>query len=67
MVSVSTSLYGVSPLGGETGSGVLFNYNPFTDDYRTVLDFDYGENGAFPYAGMTLAGNGKMYGLLSTG
>jgi uncharacterized repeat protein (TIGR03803 family) len=67
MISLSNTLYGVSPLGGETGSGVLFSYNPFADSYQTVLDFDYGENGAFPYAGMTLAGNGKMYGLLSTG
>lgn len=67
MVNVTNTLYGVSPLGGETGAGVLFSYNPFLDEYKSVFDFDYGTDGAFPYAGMTLAGNGKMYGLLSTG
>lgn len=67
MFRSGNSLYGVSPKGGETGSGVLFSYSPLIDTYYKVLDFDYGEDGALPYAGMTLAGNGKMYGLLSTG
>jgi uncharacterized repeat protein (TIGR03803 family) len=67
MMRSGNSLYGVSPQGGEAGSGVIFTYSPLIDDYHSILDFEYGADGAFPYAGMTLAGNGKMYGMVSSG
>ncbi len=67
MIFSSNALYGVTPAGGEMGQGVLFSYNPLTDNHSIIVDFGYASGGAFPYSGMTLANNGRMYGMVSSG
>ncbi|MEA3477090.1 MAG: choice-of-anchor tandem repeat GloVer-containing protein, partial [Bacteroidota bacterium] len=55
-------LYGLTYAGGINSTGVMFKYDPLTDDFVKLVDFyddDYGEN---PYDDLFLASNGKMYG-----
>ncbi len=59
-------LYGMVQMGGANNLGVLFEYDPISDIYTKILDFD-GDNGGAPYGALIQAGNGKLYGLTSIG
>jgi uncharacterized repeat protein (TIGR03803 family) len=61
-------LYGITVNGGPADSCCLFTYDPRTHTYTDVYDFDTDwDNGDYPMWGMTLATNGKLYGLTSAG
>ncbi len=60
------NLWGVTTYGGNTGKGVIFNYDATTDTYTkkivlSVLD------GANPYGSLMRANDGKLYGLTALG
>jgi uncharacterized repeat protein (TIGR03803 family) len=59
-------LYGVTSNGGSSGIGVLFEYETQTDTYSNLFSFD-NTNGAHPNGTLLLAGNGKLYGVTSSG
>jgi uncharacterized repeat protein (TIGR03803 family) len=59
-------LYGVTTGGGAFDYGVIFEYDPATGIYTKKYDFDGDANGQNPTY-LTLAGNGKLYGLTVTG
>ncbi|MDA3893547.1 MAG: PKD domain-containing protein, partial [Salinivirgaceae bacterium] len=59
-------LYGLTSGGGANSSGVLFEYNPYKNRYKKVFDF-YSSFGANPYGSLTLANNGKLYGMTNSG
>jgi uncharacterized repeat protein (TIGR03803 family) len=59
-------LYGMTSQGGSSGQGVIFAYNPTTDNYTKLKDFD-NNNGASPYGSLVQAGNGKLYGMTFLG
>jgi len=54
-------LYGTTYSGGAQGLGTVFRINPATN-FETVLHSFEGSDGAFPLAGLTLAGDGNFYG-----
>ena len=56
-------LYGLTWAGGTNGLGVIFSYNPYTDAFVKLLDFDGANNGKNPYGGLLLADNGIFYGM----
>lgn len=58
-------LYGMTTYGGSQGLGVLFEYDPATNTYTKKKDFT-SPNGQNPTGDLTLASNGKFYGLLPT-
>lgn len=58
--------YGMSTEGGADRFGVLFEYDPITKVYIKMVDFGT-TNGAYPYGGLLLASNGKLYGTASQG
>jgi uncharacterized repeat protein (TIGR03803 family) len=58
--------YGVTRWGGENGKGVLFKYNLVTNEYTKKYDFD-GANGEWPSGSLTIAKNGKLYGVTAYG
>src|SRR5258706_2798445 len=61
-------LYGMTPDGGPTGWGVLFEYDPTTKVYTKKIDFDNsGTKGANPQGNLALASNGLLYGMTLTG
>lgn len=60
-------LYGMTYGGGSFGNGVLFSFNPATNSYVRLIDFDWTNKGAFPFGNLIQAGNGKLYGMTSTG
>jgi uncharacterized repeat protein (TIGR03803 family) len=57
--------YGMTSQGGEENKGVIFEWNPITNDYTKKIDF-IGSNGAFPHGSLTLL-NGIFYGMTGTG
>ncbi|MBK9415326.1 MAG: hypothetical protein IPN61_18230 [Bacteroidetes bacterium] len=59
-------LYGLNPWGGINGVGVLFSFNPTTNNYIKLFDFDV-TNGANPFASLVQAGNGLLYGTTRSG
>lgn len=63
---VNGKLYGVLPQGGGTGStGVIFEYDPATNVYTKKISFTNPADGQIPIGALTLASNGKLYGLTS--
>jgi len=59
-------LFGMTSAGGTTSNGVIFSYNPVTDTYNKLHDFN-GTNGAAPHGNLTPATNGLFYGLTKNG
>jgi len=56
-------LYGVTPKGGTSNAGVLFEYDPISDTYTKLIDFDGVNTGSEPVDGLTEAANGRLYGM----
>jgi uncharacterized repeat protein (TIGR03803 family) len=59
-------LYGLTSFGGENNLGVLFEYDPSTNDFIKKLDFD-DQKGGHPFGTMKACTNGKLYGLTTEG
>ncbi len=59
-------LYGMTNNGGANGGGVLFEYDFLNNIFANKIDLDY-PTGSSPNGGLTLASNGKFYGLTSQG
>ena len=60
-------LYGTTGSGGVNDMGVLFQYNPSTEIYVKLHDFDGIDTGRSPYSNVILASNGKLYGTTLNG
>ena len=60
-------LYGMTPNGGASSLGVLFEFNPGTNSYTKKVDFAGTTNGAKPNGSLTLAANSKLYGMTYRG
>lgn len=66
----NNKLYGMTAYGGANNAGVLFEYDPATSTYTKKLDFDnpnISALGGSPLGSLTLAGNGKLYGMTNYG
>src|SRR5205085_12269220 len=59
--------YGTARSGGANGAGALFDFVANTSTYTLRHEFIYAPNGASPVNGMTLAPNGKFYGVTQSG
>lgn len=56
-------LYGAASQGGVNNeAGTLFRYDPVTDVFTKLHDFDGAAGGRTPYGGLCDAGNGWFYG-----
>jgi uncharacterized repeat protein (TIGR03803 family) len=63
------NLYGTTVLGGDFGSGTVFQLSPSGNSWiHTVLySFTGGPDGGEPYKGVTLDAEGNLYGTAVTG
>ena len=59
-------VYGMTNAGGSNDLGVLFEYDAENKTYSKKADFS-SSSGSKPYGSLTRAGNGKLYGMTSTG
>jgi uncharacterized repeat protein (TIGR03803 family) len=59
-------LYGMTPLGGGTGNGIIFSFDPVLAVYTKLKDFN-GTDGNSPYGSLVQAVDGKLYGMTSAG
>ncbi len=60
-------LYGMTLGGGANNMGVLFEYDPATNNYTKKLDFAGATNGNYPCPSLIQASNGKLYGMTLIG
>lgn len=66
----NNKLYGMTAYGGANNAGVLFEYDPATSTFSKKLDFESSNIstlGGAPLGSLTLAGNGKLYGMTNYG
>src|SRR5262245_48703511 len=63
------NIYGTTVLGGEHGSGTVFQLSPTPNGWQhTVLyNFTGGADGGEPYKGVTIDQRGNLYGTAVTG
>ncbi len=59
-------LYALTNKGGAAGYGVLFSFDPLTDTFNKLDDFN-GYNGANPYGNLMQASDEKLYGATYAG
>jgi len=69
VIDSAGNLYGTSVLGGDFGSGTVFQLTPSDNGWvHTVLySFTSGADGGEPYKGVTLDTQGNLYGTAVTG
>ena len=69
VIDSAGNLYGTSVLGGDFGSGTVFQLTPSGNTWiHTVLySFTGGTDGGEPYKGVTLDAQGNIYGTTVTG
>ena len=60
-------LYGTTAFGGTHGTGSIYRLDPATDAVSTVYSFTAGEDGWVPFAGLTQASDGYLYGTTEHG
>lgn len=60
-------LYGTTYIGGVTGTGVVFKFNPANLEYVKEFDFHTSAIGAIPVAGMIQATDKFLYGITMSG
>lgn len=67
MLAANGKLYGMTAEGGANEAGVIFEFDPANGNYAKKYDFEI-TNGSYPLANsMTLANNGKQYGMTNGG
>ncbi len=60
-------LYGMTPVGGASGDGVIFEFDLTTDTYSKKIDFDGENKGDYPLGSLVLASDGNLYGMTYEG
>ncbi len=65
--SQNGKLYGMTHSGGAYNLGVLYKWDPISDKYLKMLDFNRLDNGANPQGSLIMAQNGKLYGMTEYG
>lgn len=58
--------YSMTWTGGNNNLGVIFSYDPATNNYKKLKDLDY-TTGAHPRSNLLQVANGELYGMTSDG
>ncbi len=67
LLSVSGKLYGMTSYGGTYNNGVLFEFDPITNIFSKIFDFNGALNGRMPLGSLIQATNGSFYGMTNKG
>jgi uncharacterized repeat protein (TIGR03803 family) len=62
----NNKMYGLANNGGINNLGFFFEYDPITNVFVKIIDFD-GSNGSVPYGSLVQASDGKLYGFTAAG
>ncbi|HYG02417.1 MAG TPA: choice-of-anchor tandem repeat GloVer-containing protein [Chryseosolibacter sp.] len=62
MQASNGKLYGMTSSGGRGDEGVLFEYDPVTDDFQKKVEMGIAEDGKWPQGDLIQGENGKLYG-----
>jgi uncharacterized repeat protein (TIGR03803 family) len=61
-------LYGMTILGGKSGFGTIFRFDPATDAFEVLHDFSgKADDGSRPYSGLSQDASGAFYGTTTQG
>ena len=61
MILSGNTLYGTANQGGSLDAGTVFAVNTDGSDFTNLYNFNFGDGGFFPYAGLVLSSN-TLYG-----
>ena len=63
------NFYGTTYGGGSSGQGMVFKLSKHNGSwiFTPIYSFRGGNDGAFPYAGVTIGPDGNLYGTTSSG
>ncbi|HNP44041.1 MAG TPA: T9SS type A sorting domain-containing protein [Panacibacter sp.] len=64
--ATNKKLYGMTTYGGSHNFGTIFSFDLVTNTQVKLFDFD-STNGAYPFASLVQASNGKLYGTTLAG
>jgi uncharacterized repeat protein (TIGR03803 family) len=67
VLATNGKYYGLASGGGANNQGTLFEFDRNTNTLTAKVDLAGASNGEYPYGGLTIAGNGKLYGMTSSG
>jgi uncharacterized repeat protein (TIGR03803 family) len=59
--------YGTTTAGGLNGVGVIFEWDPTTNNYTKKMDFSFTDNNGYSPSGSLILKEGKFYGLTQSG
>ncbi len=65
-MNAQPQLWGITSQGGANDMGVIFEWDPFSNDFTKKFEFGNGTNGTIPEGSLTLS-NGKLYGMTGNG
>ncbi len=63
----NAKLYGMTREGGFEGKGVLFEFDPVTEEYTKIFDFNGDETGEYPCGSLIQGTDNKLYGMAALG
>ncbi len=66
-VVLNNILYGTTCYGGSNDGGVIYSYDLGSQSFSTLQNFNSGNHGESPKTGLTIGGNGNLYGVCSAG
>ncbi|MBL0343391.1 MAG: T9SS type A sorting domain-containing protein [Bacteroidetes bacterium] len=66
MIEISGKLYGCLAQGGAYNAGIIYEYDPLTNNYTSIYDF-HPSTGSAPFGELLLASNGLCYGTTNGG
>ncbi len=67
LVKVGSKLYGMTNVGGDNDKGTIYDFDPASGQITVRFSFSTATSGQGPYGGLTLHGNGKLYGVTYSG
>jgi uncharacterized repeat protein (TIGR03803 family) len=63
----SGAIFGVTSHDGSAGGGTVFEYHPATQAMKVLHAFTSGRDGGNPAGGLTIGGDGLLYGVTQSG
>lgn len=66
LITMENKLFGMTSRGGNNDVGVIFDWDPISNQYNTLFSFEWDSQGGIPLGSLALK-DGNLYGMTSEG